>query len=471
MIERAVGALVGSVVGDALGAPFEFCSPGLFGATFPDPVLTDPAEMVGGGLWEPAEWTDDTQMALLVAESLLACGGLDLDDVFARFREWAAAGPKDIGIQTSAVLCSDLPRHVAAEAHFQSTGKGAGNGSLMRSTPAALWFARAGTGAGAAAARQLSALTHGDPAAGEGCAIFHVLVSAALAGDDPLDALDDALAVVAPELRPPYAERLQETYDPRTDPLPNGTVWAALGAAVWALRTTTSFEAALRAACDLGHDTDTVACVTGALAGARYGVGAIPSRWTAYLHGELIGRRPSGYDFGGLCHLAESLVAHQRRPPATAEPSGPPLGPERVDPTLPIYAANRAGVLAALEAGRLPSGALVVSAGLASGALAHYRPRREVWLRPGEPGEALGAVLHDVVATINAYLDDGWPVVVHCDDGRVRTGLVLQAWLLDRDPSLDPRGAFAEARRRWPPTAHAGAAFDAALAAWAQGPR
>lgn len=67
---RVAGALIGSVVGDALGAPFEFGPAGAFSKRFPAPARGVATEMCGGGPWEPGEWTDDTQMALLVAESL-----------------------------------------------------------------------------------------------------------------------------------------------------------------------------------------------------------------------------------------------------------------------------------------------------------------------------------------------------------------------------------------------------------------
>lgn len=95
-IQRAAGAVVGSAVGDALGAPFEFGPQGRFSAQFP--ALGAGGEMCGGGGWDPGEATDDTQMAVLVAESLLEQGGLDLPDIFARFQRWAASEPKDIGL-------------------------------------------------------------------------------------------------------------------------------------------------------------------------------------------------------------------------------------------------------------------------------------------------------------------------------------------------------------------------------------
>ena len=85
---RVAGALVGSAVGDALGAPFEFGPAGQFSARFPVPARGSKTEMCGGGSlgWEPGEFTDDTQMALLVASSLLERGGLDEADLFDRFR-------------------------------------------------------------------------------------------------------------------------------------------------------------------------------------------------------------------------------------------------------------------------------------------------------------------------------------------------------------------------------------------------
>jgi len=165
---RVAGALVGSAVGDALGAPFEFGPPGEFSARFPRPARGVHTEMCGGGSlgWEPGQFTDDTQMALLVAESLAEKGDLDEADIFDRFRSWLDADPPDVGNQTRAVLGSGRPWHTAAAEHFERSGHAAGNGSLMRTTPAAIFFSRFGSAATTDAARRISALTHGDPAAG-----------------------------------------------------------------------------------------------------------------------------------------------------------------------------------------------------------------------------------------------------------------------------------------------------------------
>ncbi|MGW6916396.1 ADP-ribosylglycohydrolase family protein [Kitasatospora sp. NPDC054939] len=329
---RTAGAVVGSAVGDALGAPFEFGPPGVFSARFPGRPGTDSpgpggsgrdrtgretdraptgddepgSEMRGGG-WEPGEATDDTQMAVLVAHSLLEHGGLDLPDVFDRFRRWAAADPKDIGIQTEEVLTSGLPWDRAAARHFQVNLRAAGNGALMRATTSAVRFAREGREAAMEAARRLAALTHGDRAAWEGTAVYHELLRLAFEGRDPLTALPEVLAAVHPLDRPRYAVVLAPDWHPEQATEFNGAVWPCLGSAAWALRTTGTFEGALRAAIDLGGDTDTVAAVTGGLAGARYGLDAIPERWTAPLHVPLPGPGRRILRVGELVDLAHRL--------------------------------------------------------------------------------------------------------------------------------------------------------------------
>ncbi|MFF6999426.1 ADP-ribosylglycohydrolase family protein [Streptomyces sp. NPDC008313] len=305
-IERALGVVVGAAVGDALGGPFEFGPAGAFSARFPN--LGAGGEMCGGGGWDPGEATDDTQMAVLVGESLLERGGLDLPNMFARFQQWAAGEPKDIGLQTEDVLTNGMPWDLAAAVHFQVNQRAAGNGSLMRASTSAVHFASIGQSATMDAARRIAALTHGDPAAWEGTAIFHELVRVALEGGDPLRQLPSVLRLVHPDHRARYATVLAPDWHPDQATEFNGAVWPCLGSAVWALRCTGGFEDAIRAAIDLGGDTDTVAAVTGGLAGARYGMDAIPLRWTESLHVPLPGFGGRVLRLADLTDLARCLA-------------------------------------------------------------------------------------------------------------------------------------------------------------------
>ncbi|GAA2766637.1 ADP-ribosylglycohydrolase family protein [Streptomyces paradoxus] len=306
-MDRAAATIVGSAVGDALGAPFEFGPAGTFSARFPEAGSC--GEMCGGGGWEPGEGTDDTQLAVLIAESLLQRGGLDLPDIFSRFQRWAAAGPKDIGVQTEDVLTNGMPWDLAAAIQFQVNGRAAGNGSLMRASTSAVYFARAGRTVTMDAARRIAALTHGDRAAWEGTAVFHELVRLGLQGADPIGALPAVLDLVHPDHRRRYGTVLAPDWHPDQATEFNGAVWPCLGSAVWALRTTNSFEHALRAAVDLGGDTDTVAAVTGGLAGACYGWEAIPARWTDPLHVPLPGFGGRVLRLPDLIDLAHHLEA------------------------------------------------------------------------------------------------------------------------------------------------------------------
>ena len=88
--QRVIGALCGSAVGDALGAPFEFGEAGAYSDRFPEPVIGGAGEMIGGGSfgWRPGEFTDDTQMALALGQSLIDRGGLDPEDAWERLQAW-----------------------------------------------------------------------------------------------------------------------------------------------------------------------------------------------------------------------------------------------------------------------------------------------------------------------------------------------------------------------------------------------
>src|SRR3954447_16635088 len=434
---RVAGALVGSAVGDALGAPFEFGPTGQFSARFPVPARGSKTEMCGGGPWEPGEFTDDTQMALLVASSLVDRGGLDEADLFDRFRVWVAADPKDVGIQTRAVLGSGQPWDVAATEHFHRTGRAAGNGSLMRTTPAAIQFSRDGRGATMDAARRISALTHGDPSTGEGCAIFHELMRVALDGGDPLGANPSALEAVADEHRDRWATMLAPDWTPSDATESNGAVWPTLGQAVWALRHGSDFASGMRMVIDLGGDTDTVAAVAGGLAGAVFGMGGIPMRWSSAVHGRVPG---FGDRRWGLADLQELAAALDGKPLQRYEPGViPRIGPREVLPG--IWAGN-------LDGARYSESDFAVISLCRLGDPFPHEVHRMAYVADNDYNHDLDAVLADVLDDLAALRAEGRKVLVHCHGGASRTGLVLRAWLV-REEGMSVEEATAHVAERW----------------------
>ncbi|NAZ84924.1 ADP-ribosylglycohydrolase family protein [Kineococcus indalonis] len=457
---RVMGALVGSAVGDALGAPFEFGPPGAFSARFPTAARGSATEMRGGGSlgWEPGEFTDDTQMALLLAQSLVDDGGLDEAEVFVRFQRWAQAGPPDIGVQTSAVLGSGLPWDTAAAEHVRAGNRAAGNGSLMRATPAAVFFARAGQRASMDAARRISALTHGDPAAGEGCALFHEALRALLEGGDADEAIAAALPLVAEQHREKWARVCDPGWRPQDATESNGAVWPTLGSALWALRSSATFEEALRLVVDLGGDTDTLACVTGALAGARAGITGIPIRWTSVVHGRVPGFGDRVWELRDLQLLAAQLDGQRHL--RLHEPAATRALPA-TEVTPGVWAADLDG------ARRSDRDFAVVSLCRTGGRFGHD-VQRFAYLTDDDSNTELVTVLDDVLGDIAALRAEGRRVLVHCHAGASRTGLVLRAWLV-REEGVSAREATERVAAVWPHLSTWNAAFTAALEELARG--
>ena len=436
----ALGAVLGSAAGDALGAPFEFQPAGTYGRRFPEPVLGGIGEQIGGGGfgWAPGEVTDDTQMAIIQAQSLLEHTGIDGADLFERFRIWARTAG-DVGNQTRAALASGLPWDQAAAAYFeQHPSNSAGNGGLMRATPSAVYFAQHDLAVSMQAARELTAITHGDPAAQWGAALFHAMIHAALRGDDPFAALD-AVLVGLPGDQVRFVEMLAPGWTPDRGGPSNGSVWGCLAQAVWAVRSTTTFEDALVAAVQLGDDADTVAAVTGGLAGAVYGVQAIPSRWTTYLHARIPGREET---FRSV-DLQELTLRLLGQVPAPEHPAGAPIGPTEIVPGL--YAANLSG------AATVPTGYAVISLCRVDDLFREHPIRRELYVidQEADHNAALGAMVRDAVDSIDAFHAEGLLVVLHCHGGASRTGLVLRAWLM-RTNGWDEPTATQFLEDRWP---------------------
>lgn len=276
--QHARGALLGLAIGDALGAPLEFSDPETAAK-----AVARGLEMSGGGIWEPGEWTDDTAMALALAESIGERGLIDLDDVARRYAAWAASGPKDIGLTTRAALtrvtCASDAREHARVLH-EHTGRTAGNGTVMRAAPIA--FAASSLDDACAAARADAELTHFDPAAGDASASLCAALLALAQDADPVA----AAARVASDARTHAA--LADVGDEdaireRAAGPEFGVAWTALAVGLHALSEFRDFGAGVSFAISLRRDTDTNAAVAGALLGAQVGPTGLPERWAAWL--------------------------------------------------------------------------------------------------------------------------------------------------------------------------------------------
>ncbi|MGV3532678.1 MAG: ADP-ribosylglycohydrolase family protein [Chthoniobacteraceae bacterium] len=281
--DRFLGALFGLAVGDAVGTTLEFKAPGSF---------TPITDMVGGGPFNlnPGEWTDDTSMALCLAASLVEQRGFDPRDQMDRYVRWQQKGYMsvrdncfDIGVTISAALRRYLRD---GEPYAGSTDAyTAGNGSLMRLAPVPLYFLR-DTEAGIERAADSSRTTHGAPAAVDACRYFAGLLIGAVRGDTKealLSSRYHPVEKVWPKraLAPDIDAIAAGSFKTKQPPEIRGTgyVVPSLEAALWAFHTTTDFRTGCLAAANLGDDADTTAAIYGQIAGAHYGLSAIPQEW------------------------------------------------------------------------------------------------------------------------------------------------------------------------------------------------
>jgi ADP-ribosyl-[dinitrogen reductase] hydrolase len=290
LASRIRGALYGALVGDALGLPVEFSTRAERDA---DPV-------VGMGAWgmhhQPAgTWSDDGALVPCTAEGVrVDFSKSRLEGLYVRWMtegRWAAHGEVfDIGNATRAALgrlADGVPIERAGE-----TGEGQnGNGSLMRILPVALRFHRSSPSQLAEMAMAASAITHAHVRSQLACAFYCQVVVELLRGIEPLVAYRNAIAKLSPlfEAHPreqnAFARLLTGDLPntPRADICASGYVIHTLEAALWCLLTQPCLSSAVLAAGNLGDDTDTTGCVAGGLAGAAYGVGAVPPEWLAAL--------------------------------------------------------------------------------------------------------------------------------------------------------------------------------------------
>jgi ADP-ribosylglycohydrolase len=287
--ERYRGALIGLAAGDALGTTLEFESPGTFAS------LT---EMIGGGPFDlkPGEWTDDTSMALCLAESLIERHGFDAKDQMERYCRWYEQGHL-----SSTGHCFDIGNTVrsALETYGRSRNpfsgsespKAAGNGSLMRLAPIPLFFASYPKQA-VYYAGESSRTTHGTKAAVDACRYFAGLIVGALYGKPKPELLtpyfnptDEPDFWNENRLEPRIAAIAASSFKKKDPPEVRGTGYVvdSLEAALWAFDRSESFREGALLAVNLGDDADTTGAVYGQLAGAFYGAAGIPAEWKAAL--------------------------------------------------------------------------------------------------------------------------------------------------------------------------------------------
>ncbi|MBU8817835.1 ADP-ribosylglycohydrolase family protein [Mycolicibacterium goodii] len=465
MNDRIEGVLLGTATGDALGAPYEF-------QPARGPEL--PVEMVGGRPWEPGEWTDDTDMAIAIAE--VAATGADLrneaaqDAIVARWYEWSLRA-KDVGIQTRSVLSSaargdDITAaraRASSEALHEQTGRTAGNGSLMRTAPVALAYLD-NEDALVSAARAISELTHFDSDAGDAavlwsCAIRHAVLTTELDVRVGLHHLDA-------DRRKLWFDRIEQAESARpSDFANNGWVVAALQAA-WSAITTTlklvetsraqHLRLGLDAAVRCGHDTDTVAAIAGGLLGAAYGASAVPLEWRRVLHGW------PGFTARDLVALSNAIV---RKGGPSREPvySGLRIDTLAAHPHDPRVLLGGVGVLRDLP----PEVDAVVSlCRVADEDVPQGIPHVEVRLIDSpDPDENphLDFVLTDAVRAVEQLRAEGRTVLLHCVEAYSRTPTVAALYgarlrnidvadalqdVLTALPHANPNPVFRNALRR-----------------------
>ena len=295
---RYRGSLMGLAAGDALGTTNEFRPPGTF-----EPMT----DIVGGGHFdlEPGQWTDDTSMALCLAESLIECGGFDPRDQMEKYVQW-----KDHGYMSPTGVCFDIGNTVnAALVRYRQTREPfagstdpdtAGNGSLMRLAPAPLFYA-ADPEEAIRMSGESSRTTHAARTCIDACRYYGGLIVGAVNGASKDELLSPRYTPVAGLWdREPLGEKIANIADgsfrrnePPVDPehpepdeiVGTGYVVKSLEAALWAFHKAGDFAEGCLLAANLGDDADTTPAIYGQLAGAHYGFDGIPARWRELVTG------------------------------------------------------------------------------------------------------------------------------------------------------------------------------------------
>lgn len=294
--QRIEGGLLGMLIGDALGVPYEFHQPQHLPSVdeieFNPPASFDRAHLGT----PPGTWSDDGAQGLCLLASLLECGRFDADDFARRLLRWYDEGYMavdhrvfDVGITTSRALGNLRSGTPALEAGPRSESSN-GNGGLMRALPLALWHQ--GTDEALVNdAQAQSKVTHGHPRSQLCCALYCLWARRVLREQSsPYQNAVETLCRINME-EPEALAEINHLIRPFAEPDVPGSGYVAdcLRSARMAVEAS-SFEMVLKQAVLMGHDTDTTACVAGGIAGLRDGVEAIPSRWRLFLRGEAIYR-------------------------------------------------------------------------------------------------------------------------------------------------------------------------------------
>ncbi|PDO88954.1 ADP-ribosylglycohydrolase family protein [Kosakonia pseudosacchari] len=275
LLARYQGCLLGLAAGDAVGTTVEFRAKDSF------PPVTG---MEGGGPFhlQAGQWTDDTSMALCLAESLVTCNGFDAKDQMNRYLNWWKWG-----YLSSTGHCFDIGMTVASALQkFANDGepfagssnpRTAGNGSLMRLAPVVLWFFPDQAQV-LEYAQASSRTTHAAPEALASCRLFAQQLMNALQGKSKQETLTDIAQLPEQENLRHIAEGryLQKT---RAEIFGTGYCVQSLEAALWCFAKGNDFEETILLATNLGDDADTTAAIAGQLAGAFYGINGIPQTW------------------------------------------------------------------------------------------------------------------------------------------------------------------------------------------------
>jgi ADP-ribosyl-[dinitrogen reductase] hydrolase len=262
---RALGAYLGLAVGDGLGATVEFLTPAEIRAAY-----GEHQDLIGGG-WlrlKPGRVTDDTEMSLALGRAILARGGVESQAVAEAFSEWMRGKPVDIGNTVRRGIARY--RHTG-ESQVPEHDYDAGNGACMRCLPIALFTLGAEPEVVCTANLVQSHVTHHCTVADAGTLTVIRMVQDALLGGGgaEIQRLAEDLAAAEPKYRH-HRKRMEN---------PGAYIVETLRAVFQALFANADFEAALIDVVNRGGDADTTGAILGMIAGALYGVDAIPRRW------------------------------------------------------------------------------------------------------------------------------------------------------------------------------------------------